>query len=158
MAVVTSSHAGASNFIVWLKDSLGGSVEVFVNEIGAYDGSGAVGITTGAQYLLDIDADGVWAIEITQPREANAPSTTSFAGSGDHATPLFSMSGGLQIFDLSYSGPSNFAVWLMDEDGGLEDLLANEIGSYTGSDSASVGGGQYLLDVTASGPWTVTIR
>ena len=158
LTVVASTHSGVRNFVVWLKDSQGANVELFVNEIGAYDGSGAVGITSAGQHVLDIDADGDWTIAITQPREVNAPSTTSFAGSGDFATPVFTASSGLQIFDLTYNGPSNFIVWLMDEDGNLEELLANEIGSYTGSDSASVAGGEYLLDVTASGPWAVSIR
>ena len=77
LTVVASTHSGVRNFVVWLKDSQSANVELFVNEIGAYDGSEPVGITSAGQHVLDIDADGDWTIAITQPREVNAPSRTS---------------------------------------------------------------------------------
>ncbi len=79
--------------------------------------------------------------------QGNSDDVRSFTTSGD----------GIRIFAMSYSGEKNFAIWLEDSQGNKLDLLANEIGSYTGKKSERLGPGTYYLDVTASGPWTVTV-
>jgi len=58
------THTGQSNFGVWLKDKNGNNVELLANEIGVFDGSKAVGITSGGNYILDVSADGDWTITI----------------------------------------------------------------------------------------------
>lgn len=58
------SHDGSSNFIVWLMDDQGNKVELLANEIGSFDGSTAISITTPGTYLLDVDSDGNWKASI----------------------------------------------------------------------------------------------
>jgi hypothetical protein len=62
-----------------------------------------------------------------------------------------------RIFSLSYTGENTFAVTL--EDGQMHEIdqLVNNWGPYTGDKSVLLGSGIYYLDVTATGPWTVTI-
>jgi hypothetical protein len=67
LAIFKMTHDGESNFDIWLLDSKGNKVELLVNEIGTFNGSKAVGIKEGGTYILDIDADGNWKIDITQP-------------------------------------------------------------------------------------------
>jgi hypothetical protein len=64
LAVVHATHRGRSNFIVHLVDSSGQVTEFLVNEIGVFDGRIAVGIEQAGNYLLTVDADGDWRVEI----------------------------------------------------------------------------------------------
>jgi PKD repeat protein len=95
------------------------------------------------------------------------PQPITFRGSGDDVTSKFSLQEGLAIFHMTYTGSSNYIIWLYNADSGeREDLLVNEIGSYSGSTivgvtSSSYSGvkpGKYILDVTSSGSWEVRIE
>ena len=61
------THDGRSNFIVVLFDDQGKRFSSLVSEIGPFDGSTAVGIDRSAVYILDVNADGNWTINIEQP-------------------------------------------------------------------------------------------
>ncbi|WP_049888684.1 hypothetical protein [Natronococcus occultus] len=68
LTVVDASHSGESNFQVHF---VGGEFDdLFVNEIGSYDGETAALIDAGT-YRLDVEADGDWSIEIRQPRASS---------------------------------------------------------------------------------------
>ncbi len=60
------SHNGDSNFIVTLLDKDGNYAGLLANEIGKYEGKKAEGIRDAGIYLLNVQADGNWAIKITQ--------------------------------------------------------------------------------------------
>lgn len=64
LAVFRMTHNGFSNFQVWLLNKDGRRIDLLVNEIGAFDGSKAIGIPGTGIYLLDISADGNWSISI----------------------------------------------------------------------------------------------
>jgi hypothetical protein len=81
----------------------------------------------------------------------------TLSGTGDDVREFTLYGDGMRIFVMSYSGNHNFAIWVKDAQGDKIDLIANEIGSYSGKKSERMGPGTYYLDVTASGPWTVTI-
>lgn len=61
-------HTGQHNFAVWLIDNNGKKVALLVNEIGYFDGSKAIRIDKTGVYLLDISADGYWAIIIVSEK------------------------------------------------------------------------------------------
>ena len=64
---------------------------------------------------------------------------------------------------MNHEGTSNFIVTLYDANGHFVDLLANEIGAYSGSTSVSSGGafgaspGVHYVDVDADGDWSIEI-
>jgi hypothetical protein len=61
---------------------------------------------------------------------------------------------------MSYQGEErNFIVNLLGDPGtrGSGILLANAIGSFYGSEAVKTTAGEHLLDVQASGTWTITI-
>lgn len=65
LARLQMSHQGEGNFIVYLLDRQGYEVGPSIaNEIGPFDGSQAVQIPEDGIYLLRVDADGPWTIEV----------------------------------------------------------------------------------------------
>jgi len=90
-----------------------------------------------------------------------SPSSTSdsiqVSGNGNGVKPFTVTGTGLSEFSMSYSGQQNFIVRLRDSEGKYIELLANEIGSYSGKKTATLRTGKYVLDITASGPWTIDI-
>lgn len=88
-----------------------------------------------------------------------SPAPISLSGNGKEATDFFDLEKGLVTFTLTHNGDSNFAIWLLDSDGNKKGLLVNEIGSFSGSHALGIrNAGQYLLDISADGRWTVTIE
>jgi autonomous glycyl radical cofactor GrcA len=160
LSIFRMTHDGDSNFAVWLLDDEGDKVELLVNEIGEFDGSKAVGIKKQGDYIFDIGADGRWTITIEQPRPSSAPSVPkTLKGKGQQASEVFSLDKGLARFEMTHDGDSNFAVWLLDDEGDKVELLVNEIGEFDGSKAVSISkGGIYLLDISADGNWGIAIE
>lgn len=64
---------------------------------------------------------------------------------------------GQKTFSIRHTGDSNFAVILKDENKNYISLLANEIGDFSGKKSERLGIGEYFLEITADGAWTIGI-
>jgi hypothetical protein len=64
---------------------------------------------------------------------------------------------GLNIFTMRHEGDSNFAITIRDEDDKYILLLVNEIGEFEGKKSEGLKAGNYSLDITADGDWTIDI-
>ncbi len=60
------THQGDANFIVDLLDENGASVTLMglVNEIGPFDGSQAVTVPEDGIYLLQVEANGPWTVQV----------------------------------------------------------------------------------------------
>ena len=107
---------------------------------------------------------------ITKQLSSTSTSTSkNFTGNSDTVTEPFYLSQGLVIFHLTYSGDSNFIVYIIDANGNKENM-ANEIGRYSGTKSLTVNqAGNYRLgievgisytdgDFSSSKPWTINIE
>lgn len=140
-ALVTATHSGSSNFVIFVLDSENQETELLVNEIGAY--SGTTFCPAGSN--LKITADGSWTITIAPVSTAPLMSAAA-SGKGDSAL-LYD--GGTAIWKITHDGESNFVV-MNTNDG----LLINEIGVYTGI--IPVSSGPDLVVITADGNWTIT--
>lgn len=64
LAIFKMTHNGKRHFAIWLMNNDGEKVDLLVNTTGLFDGSKAVKIPRDGTYLLDIAADGSWAVEI----------------------------------------------------------------------------------------------
>jgi hypothetical protein len=159
LVIFHMTHTGDRNFAIWLLDDRGRRIDLLVNEIGPFNGSTAIGVQAGS-YLLDISADGAWAVSIEQPYPATAPPVPqTFTGQGQQVSPMFALQQGLVRFAMSHNGDRNFAIWLLDQRGNRIDLLVNEIGQFSGSKAIGITrAGIYLLDIAADGNWTVTVE
>lgn len=166
------TYTGTSNFAVTLKDADGGYVDLLANEIGSYSGETLIGVKTsnivGAEpgdHFLDVQASGSWTVVIEQPRvSSGAALPQTLTGNGPEASVPISLTSGVAIVNMTHTGSSNFAVTLWADDGDYVDLLANEIGDYSGETSVTVNGGIlnaspgiHWLDIDADGPWTIKI-
>lgn len=81
-----------------------------------------------------------------------------YYGSGDDVIPITKPggAGSVAVATISYAGPSNFIVIGLDNRLEWQDLLVNEIGSYSGT--VLIPSTVTQLDITASGPWTVHVK
>lgn len=64
-AIFKMTHNGSANFAVWLDDVNGKHIDLLANKVGIFDGSKSEDIDQGGIYLLDVDADGDWKIDIS---------------------------------------------------------------------------------------------
>ena len=174
ITIITMTHSGKSNFSIELLDSSGETAELLVNEIGNFRGRIAIGVRDdniiGAKpgvHLLNITADGNWTVLIEQPRTTTANTLPlRISGSGCNASPFFALKGGLTTFDITHHGESNFVITLLSVDGQIAELLANEIGNYSGKQAIGVKQGniigakpgEHILSIIADGDWTVSIN
>jgi len=157
LTVFTLTHEGRANFVV--QYGAGETQNLLVNEIGNYEGSKAVGLPVG-DYTLDIATRGKWSVKIDQsvPTEAPLP-PKKLEGDGAAASEFFSLKAGPAKFRSTYKGAGLFAPQLINSaDGIVVTLLANELSDFTGEKTVEIyADGIYLVDVTASGPWTIDV-
>ena len=152
-AVVRFSYSSGSNFAVWSRNVDLGLIDLLVNEIGAYEGGRA--INTGSFFdeparFLDVTASGPWTA-VVEPLALARSFSNVIEGTTDDVVRIESSG----ILDMTFTGPSNFAIWAYEPDGDL-DLLVNEIGNTTAA--AVVGTQVTYLDITGIGSWTLDFR
>jgi hypothetical protein len=150
-AVAIMSHRGENNFIIWAVDGDGERYDLVVNEIGDYDGRGAVNFDRFGRTLagFNIDADGPWTMRILPASQATRISD-SFAGQGDDVLRAGTHAG--RIVTITHRGDANFVVWAYDAEANMSDLLVNEIGDYDGR--VALPNDTHWLEIRADGEWT----
>ncbi len=181
------THNGDSNFIVQLKNAETGELEGnLVNEIGAFNGEVLVGAswdnspyslatqnrpldvkTTPGDFKLEITANGSWNIDYTRddPTVGVLELPQRFSGTGYQATQPIELPAKEVTFSFVHEGDSNFIVTLYRKNGGYQELLANEIGEYSGktiiefgSESYQPSSGVYYVSVMADGQWVLHVE
>ncbi|NQV13385.1 MAG: hypothetical protein HQ530_03720 [Parcubacteria group bacterium] len=87
------------------------------------------------------------------------PEIIKLSDSGQQASDKFTLEKGLSVIKMTHTGQSNFSVTLLDSDGNYIDLLANDIGNYSGSRAVQIPkSGEYVFDVSADGKWDMEIK
>ena len=95
----------------------------------------------------------------TTPPPPPGPATYArFTGSTSQRTKAFVVPEGAE-WEICYDmrGSGNNAIFLEQPPGQPTDLVVNEIGPANGCTN-EFGSGRYSLNVTADGPWSVTVR
>ena len=93
------------------------------------------------------------------PTATPTPEPITLSGTGQEATSKFSLETGLSVFRMNHDGDRNFIVWLLNDEGDQIDLLVNKIGEFDGSKAVGITKqGDYILDISADGSWTITIE
>ncbi len=158
LSIFTIIHPGNGLFEVWLADRTK-KLDRLVYEEGGFWGSKADGITAEGDYYLVVTANGVWSVNIDQPRPNVANSVpVSLSGTGQQVTSFFLLDTGAATFNMTHDGWTDFNVWLLDRDGAQVERIASTYGIYNGSNVVNITrGGIYLLDVQADGQWTVDV-
>jgi len=153
-------HDGRHNFQVSLLNQEGREVSMPLNEIGTWKGTLLVGIAKPGEYLLNVRADGKWAITIREPRpESGASKPFAKQGKGSDLAGFVTLPDGLNVFRANYTGEGIFRVKLVDRNGKLVEHIFAQLGPYEGSKAISLGKeGLYAIGVYASGPWSLKIE
>lgn len=97
--------------------------------------------------------------ETKEQAPARAPEPAPFVvkGRNENVSKKFTLQPGIAVFQMDYDGDRNFIVGLLDAEGKEVSDLANEIGSFHGSQAAHVEGGTYLFQVMSSAAWTIKV-
>lgn len=155
LTVVRATHSGESNFQVSLANDSEFD-DNFINAIGDFDGAQA-NLIEGGEYILDVNADGNWEIDLEQPRSGQGESLpTSFSGNGPGVVGPVQFAG-TGVASGEHDGESNFQVELYPMAGSFAEIVFNEIGSFEGETSYSFDGIGWV-DVNADGNWTVELE
>ncbi|OVE83187.1 hypothetical protein [Natronolimnobius baerhuensis] len=155
LTVVDAEHQGESNFQVSLVGD-GEFDDNFVNEIGDYAGETADLIDAG-EYMLDVEADGNWEVEIRQPRAASGDSLPqSLEDDRNRVLGAFEFDG-THVAEGSHSGESNFAVHVYAAEAQFGELVFNEIGQYEGETTFGFDGVGWVA-VVADGDWSLELE
>lgn len=94
------------------------------------------------------------------PEPMPAFAAIELSGVGD-SVPRFDIPEGVPaIAAATHTGGANFAIVTLSEAGEQNDLLVNTIGNYSGTVLFDEQDGQHSVafEVTADGPWTITVR
>ena len=159
LTVVEGTHDGTENFKVQFygedDDEYG---TLYFNEGGEYEGASAE-LLDASEYMIDVEADGNWTLEVRQPRPTVAdvddlPQTLE----GDIPDVIGPIAfEGRHTAYGKHDGDSNFQVQVYPEYGHSGGIVFNEVGEYEGEtmfSQTSVG----WVDVEADGNWTVEME
>ena len=95
-------------------------------------------------------------IEEKKPLE---PQLIEFSGSDQQVSDEFTLESGLSIFRMTHADQSNFTVWLLDSNEQRIEMLADVVGPFYGSKVLGIDtAGEYIVDISTSGNWTVRIE
>jgi hypothetical protein len=96
------------------------------------------------------------------PKVTPIPANVSYTGTGDSVVKIAlpDGAGSAGFATINYTGGDNFTVWSLDSSLQQQDLMVNTIGSYSGTVlfNLAQGSDAQQLQLTASGPWTVTLE
>ncbi|WP_347723174.1 hypothetical protein [Lysinibacillus capsici] len=150
--IVDATHQGSSNFAVKLLDANANMIKLVVNKIGNYTGKKIYAVPTG-EYQYEVTASGPWTINMSQEIPAEVAPEGKVTGTGDSVV-FMNISKGAKTVAFTHDGSRNFVVKANDSV-----LLANEIGTYSGSKVQKVEDTSiYYFDITADGNWSMTFE
>jgi hypothetical protein len=160
LCVFDIRHDGNSNLIVKLLDRNGKEIDTVFNQIGPFKGQRAINVPNGGLCLLDIQADGNWKANLSQPRPTEGQAAPcKLQGNGFATTPFVQLERGLAEFKMKHDGQQRFKVVLLDQNGRPVEYLANTLGTFDGSKPISIEEpGIYFLNVSADGNWTIDVQ
>ena len=162
LAVLQSVRADAAGFFyIDLKDSADQQMATIGFGSGPRDMSGAVNIPADGAYALQVQAEGGWTVNVTQPTAtySSPPATQHFAGRDFQATPLFSLKAGKATFHIaSANNNKEFRASLLDSNGRHVDSIANTEGpADVTTDIEIAGDGVFIVQVQSDGDWTLDV-
>ncbi|WP_254532618.1 polysaccharide deacetylase family protein [Natrinema gelatinilyticum] len=155
--VANTTHEGDSEITVDVTEANGdGTDENLVTTAGSTAGKSIMAVESGT-YRLEVDADGAWSIELTQPAVESdeledLPVQASGTGSGV-VGPLWT--DGRTRVVATHEGDGAFIVDGYGADGSRE-ILVYRTGEFDNSRSYKAGGTAWL-NVEADGDWTLEV-
>ena len=150
VAILTIRHAADGHFAVVAYK--GEERNLLANKVGRYIGRNWL---LAGEYIFDVDAGGMWEITIEPIHHQEWVAEDGMTGFGDDVSGLF-MPPSTRAWEVSHSGDGHFAVIAVCAGG--RELIANEVGSVSGSTMVRFPEGPCLLEVSANGLFSVKPR
>jgi len=99
---------------------------------------------------------------VSEPKQERPFPDVGYSGSGDKILPLV-LTGGpgsIGIASITHTGSSNFSIWALNENLEQIDLLVDAVGNYGGTVPFNLSKDIqiFAFEITADGPWTVTLK
>jgi hypothetical protein len=163
LAVLQSVRADdAGYFYINLFDPAGTQVSTVGYGSGPQDVSEANNIAQDGMYTLEVQAEGGWTVNVTQPKATYSPPPPKqeWSGRGLQATNLFSLKGTrATVHVASADNKDIFRVSLLDENGLHVEGIADSKGPFETTIPVDVpADGVYIFQVQIDGNWTLDVQ
>lgn len=162
LALFFSSHSGSGNFVVELLGPDSKFVCLIANTIGPDTSRKPVRIPFAGDYRIEVtSARSDWTIESRQLSSSGMLDYKSaeWTGSGQDFFIVHLLKAVPVAMHFTYEGYDNFQVSLLNGNGYVCDLLANEVGNCELVKNFSVDRDMdYIFDVNGSGRWRIEVR
>jgi hypothetical protein len=149
-------------FYIDLVNPAGEKIATPASGSGPLDLSYAVMIPADGTYALQVQSEGGWTVNVSQPKAAYAPPPAEqrFSGRFSQATPLFSLKAGAVTFHAaSANNKEVFRMNVLNQNGEWVADIANTTGPADITEAGEVpADGIYVVQVISDGDWTLEIR
>ncbi len=152
LTVLESTHEGRRGFKVMLVSEAGSS-HAFAMHVGEYHGESPSLLEAGT-YSLEVDADGPWEVDITQPREDYGEAVPdSLSDTRPRVFGPYKFEGEYDATGV-HEGSGDFNVWIYPQDISSRTLLFTDLGSVD-TETTFEHEGVGWVAVEAAGEWEV---
>jgi hypothetical protein len=163
LAILQSVRAANDGYYyIDLLDANGQQLSTIASGSIPLDIADAVYIPADGMYILHVQADRGWTVNIWQPTASYAPppATQRWSGKYSQATPLFSLKAGPATFHaVSANSQALFTVYLYHQNGQYAEAIVNAPGAVDQSIAIEIpADGVYLIKVESEGDWTVEVQ
>jgi hypothetical protein len=163
LAILQSVRAANDGYYyIDLLDTNGQQLSTIASGSIPLDIADAVYIPADGMYMLHVQSDRGWTVNIWQPTASYAPppATQRWSGKYSQATPLFSLKAGPATFHaVSANSQTHFAANLLDQHGQWVGEIVNATGAADLSSAIEIpADGVYLIEVQSDGDWTVEVQ
>ncbi len=156
-----TSSGGSGAFVAELRDDQGNAIDLAANAVGPSTTSRLAGVRSDGMYLIAVQYDGAWSIEVDNP--ANALENpigipTTLTGAGASVTRALTLPRGLLLVKYTSKGNDDFVAELYDASGAFVDLGADDLPNRTDTRAIQIpSDGTYIFGVVFDGQWTLTL-
>ncbi len=161
LTVFQSLRALDGYYYINLIDAAGKNIATIAASSGPSDYSSAVNIPADGVYGLDVGADTVWTVNVSQPRGtfSTPPPQQKWSGRGWQATPLISLNAGKATFHVVGTGKGIVSAILLDQNGVHVETLAEEKDNVDVTKTINVpADGVYLIQALFDDNWTIEVQ
>ena len=154
--------ANSGYFYIDVFDTSGNQIATIASGSVPMDLSVAAKIPADGMYVLQVQAEGGWTVNVSQPKASYAPPPAAQHWSGKYwnATPLFSLHAGPAVLHASIPNSStHFEATLLDQNREFIGEIQNAAGAAEQTVNVTIpSDGVYLIQVYSDGDWSVDVQ
>jgi len=149
-------------FYIDVDDAAGNQLATIATGSIPVDLSYVIPIPADGMYALDVQSEGGWTVNVSQPKASYAPppATQRWSGKYTQATPLFSLhAGSVVLHAVSANSAEQFRATLLDQSGKWVGDIVNAPGAADEKVTIQVPADSvYVIQVLSDGDWIVEVQ